>query len=185
MYISCPLGSHSPRRARNFMGSYSSFLYENDSRKIWEAEMAQEKKSNEDRTRVSVRIGDFHLEVEGTNGNVKSLMGDKKDLFEFISQLKKTVGEVPSSTEPAPEVSGEEEVIPPLGRPSTTSEALSALFNSDWGRKPRTLSVIMDALEANGLYYQKPVVAKVLVDLIKKKELRRIGSKGSFQYVAA
>jgi hypothetical protein len=144
--------------------------------------MSGKNEEAKEHSRVSVKIGDFQVELEGTHSNVQELMG--KRLFEFIKDLQKTLEEVPSPIEVTPEVPPEEEAVPPLGRPSTTIEALSTLFKTDWGRKPRPLSQIMGALEANGLYYKKPVVAKVLVDLIKKKEIRRLGSKGNYQYVA-
>ena len=146
--------------------------------------MTNEEEPNKEHSKVSVRIGEFQVELEGTHDNVKQLMG--KDLFDFIKGLQESARQSPVSTEVHPEVSGEEEeTVPPLGRPSTTMEALSQLFKTEWGRKPRQLSEIMQALEANGLYYKKPVVAKILVDLIKKKELRRLGTKGTFQYVAS
>lgn len=145
--------------------------------------MAEENEKNKEHSRVLVRIGDFQVELEGTHGNVMKLMG--KDLFKFIRGLQETTKQVSSSVEVSPEVAPEEEAVPPLGRPSTTIDALSQLFKTEWGKKPRLLSDVMQALEANGLYYQKAVVARVLVDLIKKKELHRIGSKGSFQYVAS
>ena len=129
-----------------------------------------------------MRIGEFQVELEGTHGNVKKLMG--KELFDFIKGLQETTKQIPTPSEITPEVSSEEEAVPPLGRPSSTMEALSQLFKTEWGRKPRQLSEVMQALEANGLYYKKPVVATVLVQLIKKKELRRLGTKGNFQYVA-
>lgn len=139
-------------------------------------------KEKKEHTRLSVRIGEFQIGLEGTHSNVEGLMGKK--LFDFIKNLRETIGEVQISTEVSSEVPLEEETVSPLGRPSTTIEALSQLFKTDWGRKPRQLSEVMKALEANGLYYKKPVVAKVLVDLIKKKELRRLGAKGTYQYVA-
>jgi hypothetical protein len=145
--------------------------------------MSDEIEQNKEHSRVSVRVGEFQVELEGTHGNVKKLMG--KELFDFIKELQETTKQMPQpSTEVTPEVSPEEEAVPPLGRPSTTMEALSSLFKTDWGKKPRQLSEVMQALEANGLYYKKAVVAKVLVDLIKKRELRRLGSKGTFGYVA-
>jgi hypothetical protein len=145
--------------------------------------MQENNEQNKEHSRISVRIGEFQVELEGSHGNVEKLMGKK--LFDFIKELQETTKVMPISTEVAPEIAPEEEAVPPLGRPSTTTDALSQLFKTDWGKKPRVLSDVMQALEANGLYYQKAVVAKVLVDLIKKKELRRIGSKGSFQYVAS
>lgn len=144
-----------------------------------------EKSSEEEeekRSRVSVQIGDFKVDLEGTHTNIKSLM--EKRVLDFIVNLQKTIGETPTPI--TPEVEEEvEEVIPPLGRPSTTTDALSTLFKTDWGKKPRALSEVMDALEANGLYYKKAVVSRILVNLIKKKELRRLGTRGSFRYVTA
>jgi len=144
--------------------------------------MPDENEQKKEHSKVSVRIGEFQVELEGTHANVTKLMG--KQLFEFIKGLQETTKQLPSSVEVTPEVAPEEETVPPLGRPSTTIDALSQLFKTEWGRKPRPLSEVMRALEANGLYYQKPVVAKVLVDLIKKKEIRRLGSRGTFEYVA-
>jgi hypothetical protein len=138
--------------------------------------------NKEEHSRVSVRIGNFQVEVEGTYANIKTLM--EKEVLDFIGKLQRAVGETPTPITPeVSEEAKEAEAIPPLGRPSTTIEALSTLFNTEWGEKPRTLADVMNSLEANGLYYKKAVVAKVLVDLIKRKELRRLGSRGSFQYV--
>src|SRR3972149_9152504 len=142
--------------------------------------MVVKNEQDQEHSKVSVRIADFQVELEGTHSNVKTLMS--KELFDFIKGLQETIKQmqIPSQTEITSELAGEDETVPPLGRPGTTSEALSMLFKTEWGRKPRQLSEVMKALEANGLYYKKAVVAKVLVDLIKKKELRRIGNKGSF-----
>jgi hypothetical protein len=147
--------------------------------------MVDKNERDREYSKVSVRIGEFQVELEGKHSNVEKLMG--KTLFDFMKGLQETIKQMPppSQTEITPELASEDETVPPLGRPGTTSEALSMLFKTEWGRKPRQLSEVMKALEANGLYYKKAVVAKVLVDLIKKKELRRIGSKGSFEYVAA
>jgi hypothetical protein len=148
--------------------------------------MAEEKgkdgEQDKEHLRVSVKIGDFQIELDGTHGNVISLM--EKPLFDFIKELQKTIGEMPSMTELTPEVATEGEIIPPLGRPATNIEALSLLFKSDWGRKPKPLPQVMNALEANGLYYKTAGVAKALVDLVKRKEIRRLGTRGNYQYVA-
>ncbi len=145
--------------------------------------MTQEDTQNKGHSKVSIRIGEFQVELEGTQADVEKMMGTAS-LFDFIKGLQETTKQLQVSTEVTPEVAPEEESVPPLGRPATTTDALSQLFKTEWGRKPRPLSVIMKALEANGLYYQKPVVANVLVDLIQKKEIRRLGSRGNFEYVA-
>jgi hypothetical protein len=149
--------------------------------------MVQEnKKIEEDKhTRVLVRIGELHVELEGTYGNVQSLMG--KPLYDFIKKLQTEVGEVPVTRIAGAEIETATEYPPPLGKPASLGEALRVLMvDSGWGRgKPRTLSEIITALETSGIYYKKAAVATTLVTLVKNGVLRRIGSRGSYQYVAA
>lgn len=137
------------------------------------------------RSRVVIRIGDVQIELEGKHSNVKSLMG--KSLFKFIRSLQEVIGELPSTISETPEVAEEtaKEFPPQLGKVATMSEALSMLFKKDWGKKPRTLEEIMNVLEVNGLYYKKSAVATQLVHMMRKRELRRFGKKGSYKYVAA
>ncbi|MEM2971144.1 MAG: hypothetical protein QW270_01795 [Candidatus Bathyarchaeia archaeon] len=143
------------------------------------------KEDKNEHSRISVRLGEFQIELEGTHANVLSLMG--KPLYEFIKELQKVVGEIPS----VEEVKTVEEVPPteyppPLGKPSTLGEALRKLMvETGWGRKPRSLGEIMTALETNGLYHKPATVATTLVYLVKNGTLRRLGSRGNFKYVAA
>ena len=137
------------------------------------------------RSRVVIRIGDVQIELEGKHSNVKSLMGES--LFKFIRSLQEVIGELPSTISETPEVAEEtaKEFPPQLGKVATMSEALSMLFKKDWGKKPRTLEEIMNVLEVNGLYYKKAAVATQLVRMMRRKELRRFGTRGNYKYVAA
>lgn len=149
---------------------------------------AENKKVEDEHSRLSVRIGEFQVEIEGTHSNVASLMG--QPLYDFIGQLQKLISEIlPAEVSPN-KVGSEEkppsEYPPTLGKPSSLGDALKKLMvEKGWGRKPRTLSDIMTALETNGLYYEKAAVATTLVTLVKSGTLRRLGSRGNFQYVAA
>lgn len=146
------------------------------------------KKERNEHTKISVRLGDFEVNLEGTQENVESIMG--KRLFDFIRGLQDFVGEVPiaeQKKEPKPaEEAPPTEYPPPLGKPANLSEALTKLMvDTGWGGKPRTLGEIMTALETNAIYYKKAAVATVLVNLVKKGTLRRLGSRGNFTYVVA
>jgi hypothetical protein len=152
-----------------------------------------EEKNNgsNDHTRVSVRLGDFEVNLEGKHSNIEALMG--KRLFDFIKGLQEVTEEVlpiaekQKKEEPKPsEEGGPTEYPPPLGKPANLSEALSKLMvDTGWGNKPRSLGEIMTALETNAIYYKKAAVATVLVALVKKGTLRRLGSRGNFAYVVA
>src|SRR3989304_939155 len=98
--------------------------------------MPDENDQKKERSKVSIRIGDAQVELEGTYDNIKKLMG--KELFDFAEGLKQTTKQLPSSTkitsEVAPkapemppkalEVAPKEKVIPPPSRPSIASEPL-------------------------------------------------------------
>jgi hypothetical protein len=148
------------------------------------------KKEPNEHTKVSVRLGDFEVNLEGTQGNIESLMG--KRLFDFIKGLQNLAGEMPIAEEQkkeepkAAEEAPPTEYPPPLGKPANLSEALTKLMvDTGWGSKPRTLGEIMTALETNAIYYKKAAVATVLVLLVKRGTLRRLGTRGNFTYVVA
>ena len=140
-----------------------------------------EKEGENEHSRVLVRIGEFQVELEGIHKNVQLLMG--KPLYEFIKGLQTVIGEIPTEkAEAAPAT----EYPPPLGKPASLGEALRVLIvESGWGSKPRTLGEIMTALETSGIYHKKAAVATTLVTLMKRGVLRRLGTRGSYKYVAA
>jgi len=100
--------------------------------------MPDESEQNKEHSRISVRIGEFQVELEGAHGNVKKLIG--KELVDFIKGLQETPKQVPSSNEITPEVTPKvtpkEETVSPLGRPSTTPEALPQLSRARATEKP-------------------------------------------------
>lgn len=148
--------------------------------------MSDDSEKTPEKSKVVVRVGNVQIEAEGELSTVKSLMGNKDNVFDIVRELQKTIAETPSAEaiSPVPEV--EAEVLPPqLGKPATCTEALSTLFRADWGKQPRGLAEIMEVLEINGLYYRKSAVAKILTDLMKRMEIRRLGSRGKFKYVSS
>jgi len=50
--------------------------------------MPSEDEQNKERSKVSLRIGEVHVELEGTSNNIKKLMD--KELFEFTKKLEET-----------------------------------------------------------------------------------------------
>lgn len=96
--------------------------------------MPSEDEQNKERSKISLRIGEVQVELEGTYDNIKKLMGKK--LVDFTKGLEKTTKQLPSSTEitpevtpkapettpKAPEVAPKEKTVPPPRKPSITSE---------------------------------------------------------------
>lgn len=87
-----------------------------------------------ERSKLSLRIGDVQVELEGTYDDIHKLMG--KDLFDFTKGLQEPKKPLPSSTEIKPEVTPKapevtpkaaeitpkEKTVPPPSKPSTTAE---------------------------------------------------------------
>ena len=91
--------------------------------------MPDENEQNKERSKISLRVGEVQVELEGTYGNIKKLMD--KELFDFTKGMQGTAKQLPSSTEitpevtpKAPEVTPKEKTAPPSSRPSTTSKGL-------------------------------------------------------------
>ena len=59
--------------------------------------------------------------------------------------------------------------------PRTTqcSEAVTALLADPWGKTPRTIAELREAMEANAVFFPKTTLSGVLVWMVKKGTVRR------------
>ena len=73
--------------------------------------------------------------------------------------------------------------IPTIGAGLGCSNSIRALLQSDWGREPRTMKEIEDALEANALYFSKGTLSGTLTMMTKTGSLRRIKRAGRWAYI--
>jgi uncharacterized coiled-coil protein SlyX len=80
---------------------------------------------NKEHSKISLRIGNVQVELEGTYDNIKKLMD--KELYDFAKGLEENSKKVPPSTEmapkiapKAPEVAPKEKTVPPPSKPSIT-----------------------------------------------------------------
>ena len=118
--------------------------------------MPDEDEQKKERSRISVRIGEVQVELEGTYDDVKKLMG--KELFDFTKRLQETRKQLPSSTEitpevapKAPQVTPKEKTVPPPTKPPATAKALP---------QPSSVSAIGKTTEKKG---QKKIFGRTMV----------------------
>lgn len=131
-------------------------------------DMPNEDKRNKEHSKISLRIGEVQVELEGTYDNIKKLMD--KDLVNFTKGLEKTTKQLPSSTEitpevtpkapetapKAPEVTPKAKTVPPPSKPSATPATPSQptrtpaagkktekISKKKIGWKPLTLALVM------------------------------------------
>jgi uncharacterized coiled-coil protein SlyX len=91
-------------------------------------DMPDDNKQNKECSKISLRVGEVQVEMEGTYDNIKKLMD--KELIDFAKGLEKTTKPLPSSTEITPEITPKapktpeaapkEKTVPPPSKPSIT-----------------------------------------------------------------
>lgn len=131
------------------------------------------------------------MEIEGTQEFISSLIGDNiinhvKKIIEIrdISQDIKTDDVIKPKIDE--KKNGEISIqsgFPQLVDTSGLTDVLRKLFSSDWSKSPRALGEIKEALEINAIHYDTNRIGDALTKLCKKGEIRRIGSRGNYQYI--
>jgi uncharacterized coiled-coil protein SlyX len=73
--------------------------------------MSNEDEQKKDRSKISLRIGDVQIELEGNSDNIRKLMDE--DLVNFTKGLEATKKQMPPSTEHAPRVNAKTKEVTP------------------------------------------------------------------------
>jgi len=122
-----------------------------------------------------VRFGDFEVEISGNRDEVfktvemlPSLMANVSKAFEVAKTGKQTSTEIVS--------------VYPVVSCSNCSEAVLKSLESDWGKEPRTLPELVDALKANALHYPSTTLSGVLTWLTKKGKVKRWKTDKGYVY---
>ena len=126
------------------------------------------------------KFGQYEIEISGTRDEViktikelPMLVGSISKAFEE-TQGKKTKPNLASSS-PYPELSSS----------MKCSEAVLKLLGSEWGRQPRTLAELSDAMRTNAIHYPSTTLSGVCSWLLKKNKIKRWKTDNGYVYVAA
>jgi hypothetical protein len=151
--------------------------------------------------KIRVRSGESEAEVEAA-------FSDIRDAIELIPEVLSKLP--PPGAEPRPVSSrslGEAVELQPTESSSTgliataepssiptvtiekgdsLSDVISKFFSDSWGRSPKKLMEVREALQSYGLNYPKQSVAVALLRLAKGSKIRRFkGEGGEFVYTAS
>ncbi len=123
--------------------------------------------------RLKVRIGDMEVE----------LGGDKTEVLATLDELDEILGKVSSAfngenrAKPAKVKKPKEEPVPmdypKIGRTNQCGDAVASLLSTEWGKTPRGIGELREAMEANAIFFPKTTLSGVLVWLVKKGQVRR------------
>jgi len=125
-----------------------------------------------------VRFGDFEVEISGSREEVfqtvemlPTLMANVSKAFEVTKTYHLSQSASNVTTSDYPTVSA-----------SNCSEAVLKLLESDWGKEPRTLPELVEALKTNALHYPSTTLSGVLTWLIKKGKIKRWKTDKGYVY---
>lgn len=137
-----------------------------------------------ERVRVKVQKADRTIEIEASPEQIEASLSLVDQLLAKLpSEGMRDSIEVVSS----PAISGpaeETEALPSVTG-SSLPDGIMQLLSSDWGRRPRTVREIAEALELNGMHYTLQPISTALLRLTKQGRLRRLKKDDVYSYVAA
>lgn len=128
----------------------------------------------------------FRIITKGTISLMYKELDALTDFTESVSERLEVAEQEPS--ELAPTISPEEVAkistadIPVIKRSKKTIDNLEAIFDTPWGRTPRSLAEIMKALEVNAIFDRITSVNVYLVRLVQRGVLRRMEKEGKWVY---
>jgi len=146
---------------------------------------------SENKTRIKIRIGSFEFEIEGKEDYINTIIGD--DITEFIEKIKPFITEYLIT--PAVESKKDDQIqdltdsvtdteVPQITDAKGLIDGIRKLFSTNCGKTPHSISEINTILELNALHYEITTIGSTLTKMIKQGEIRRIGSKGNYQYIS-
>jgi len=125
-----------------------------------------------------VKIGSQEIEISGSREEVMKTIEELPLLMEMVS---KAFGSTKKREEPSQSVGS----VYPSVSASSCSEAVLQLLSSDWGKQPRTLTELGEALKANAVYYPSTTISGVLSWLVRKNKIKRWKTDKGYVYVLA
>ncbi len=137
-----------------------------------------------ERVRVKIHSGKREIEVEALADQIDSALSLVDQILSRLGPAERDlVHETLPSAKVAFSASGADS--PPQATASKLPDALMQLLGSDWGRAPRTLREIAEALELNAMHYALPAISTALARLTKAGKVRRLKKGDVYSYVSA
>lgn len=142
---------------------------------------------NQSSIKLVVKRKGFEISTEGTISSINKELDALSDFTDRVAERLEITEETPPEVELLPsaeEVSKTPTADIPVIKPSRrTMENLESLFNTPWGRTPRSLAEVMKALEVNAVPDNPSIINTYLTRLVQRGKLRRIEKEGKWAYL--
>jgi hypothetical protein len=122
---------------------------------------------------LRVKIGEMEVELGGIKDEVISTLDDLDGIVEKVSDAFNLREKRKAQKAESPKAQSQTLMFPRIARTTQCGEAVVSLLTTEWGRTPRTISELREAMEANAIFFPKTTLSGVLVWLVKKGKIRR------------
>jgi hypothetical protein len=126
---------------------------------------------------LKVRIGEMEVELGGDKEEVFATLNELPSIVEKVSVSFSVDAQVARQRPRKPPENHDSESLPQIPRTTQCSEAVTSLLTDPWGKTPRKISELREAMEANAVFFPKTTLSGVLVWLVKKGTVRRYKDK--------
>jgi len=140
--------------------------------------------------RIRVKSGEFEVELQGEVETIAKAMDTLREIVSWIPQpttaaSQSRVAEITPPTQPPTETP--QPTLPniKIEKDDSLADIIVKMFSDPWGRTPRRLSEVREALASYGLVHPKQSVAVALLRLSQAGKLRRFKEGGEYVYTAS
>lgn len=141
--------------------------------------------------RIRVKLGEFEVELQGDVETIFKAMDTLREIVSWIPQpttalsQSRPIGTTAPTQPPATETT--QLTLPniKIEKEDSLADIIVKMFSDPWGRTPRRLSEVREALASHGLVHPKQSVAVALLRLSQAGKLRRFKEGGEYVYTAS
>jgi hypothetical protein len=144
--------------------------------------------------RIKVKSGEFEVELQGEVETISKAMDTLREIVSWIPQPTTAPSQSkPAEATPPPQLTqpvateSSQPALPniKIEKDDSLADIILKMFSDPWGRKPRRLSEVREALASYGLIHPKQSVAVALLRLSQAGKLRRFKEGGEYVYTAS
>ncbi|MEM2883138.1 MAG: hypothetical protein QXJ86_01870 [Nitrososphaerales archaeon] len=139
--------------------------------------------------KIRVKVGEFEVELQGEVETIAKAMDTIREIFTWMPQPTTTVSQIkpiePLATPTTSEITQVNLPHIKIEKGDSLADIIVKMFLDPWGRSPRRLSEVREALASYGLVHPKQSVAVALLRLSQVGKLRRFKEGGEYVYTAS
>jgi hypothetical protein len=121
-------------------------------------------------------IGTLEFEADDIDAFMKG--------FEGIADLRKKAIDLFTGQESSQVPIGVQEQYPNIGKVESYPDAVTKLLlHPEWGKEPRSLNELHNALAYNAIHIEKMTLGSMLTKLVRSSRLSRVKKDGHYAYM--